>query len=304
MSNRFTCPHCSSTTDTGDQPADKAGACSAFGKTVALPVHETGAVSGACRRTVSRRFPREVMALVFSFLLISSIGILIALLLPAVEAAREAARRMQCTNQLKQIGLAMRQYELQYGCFPPAFVPDENGKPKHSWRVLILPFMEEKALYDEYRLDEPWDGPHNKALASRMPKSYRCPTESDPDYSHTSYAMIVGPHAISDGPTSHSMADIKDGASKTIIVAEAAGADIDWMEPRDLATEAMTFQLNAYSRDPQQSNKTDISSEHSGTINVLQCDGTVRFLSTSVKREVLEALMTIDGGETIKPSDL
>ena len=100
----------------------------------------------------------------------------------------------------------MHEYQQKYGCFPPAFIPDENGKPKHSWRMLILPFLGKDGLYKKYRFDEPWNGPHNKELAARMPAVYRCPTYADflgdeTTSSLTSYAMIVGPHAVSDGPT-------------------------------------------------------------------------------------------------------
>jgi hypothetical protein len=83
----------------------------------------------------------------------------------------------------------------KYGCFPPAFIPDKDGKPQYSWRVLILPFLEQDALYREYRFDEPWNGPHNLVLVNQMPAVYCCPSDYPSD-SQTSYAMIVGPHAI------------------------------------------------------------------------------------------------------------
>ena len=142
------------------------------------------------------------LALFFLFFIaVDVIGMAIALLLPAVQAAREAAHIMACTQNLKQIGLAMQGYHQNYGCFPPAFVADKQGKPKHSWRVLILPFLGEQELYSKYRFDEPWNGPHNMALVLQMPKVYRCPSDYDDDRSRTSYAMIVGPHAVSNGPT-------------------------------------------------------------------------------------------------------
>lgn len=239
------------------------------------------------------------------FLLIigcDTIGMGISLLLPAVQSAREAARRMQCTNQLKGIGLAIQQYQLHYGCFPPAFIPDENGKPKHSWRVLILPFLDQEALYREYRFDEPWDGPNNRRLADRMPRVYLCPSRAPPGYSQTSYAMIVGPHAFSDGPTGRTIKDIKNDPAKTIMLAEATRAEINWLEPRDLSTESMAFEHKPSSVD-QPSSKTDISSEHPGTYNVLFYNGEVRNLSATIDRKTLEAMLTIDGGEKIEGVD-
>src|SRR5262245_44252816 len=83
----------------------------------------------------------------------------------AVRDAREAARRSNCKGELKQIGLALLNYREAYGCFPPPYVADASGRPMHSWRVLILPFIDHAALYREYRFDEPWDGPNNRKLS-------------------------------------------------------------------------------------------------------------------------------------------
>src|SRR5436190_7601184 len=88
---------------------------------------------------------------------IGILGLLVALLLPAMRfGTREAARRMQCSNHLKQIGLALQNYHDEYKSLPPAYIADTEGKPMHSWRVLILPFMEQKPLYDKYDFNEPW----------------------------------------------------------------------------------------------------------------------------------------------------
>src|SRR5262249_19251820 len=95
-----------------------------------------------------------------------------------IRQAREAARRSQCTNNLKQIGLAMHDYHRAHGTFPPAYSTSPDGKPLLSWRVHILPFLGQKALYDEFHKDEPWDSEHNKTLISRMPAVYTCPSGS------------------------------------------------------------------------------------------------------------------------------
>ncbi|MGA2618291.1 MAG: DUF1559 domain-containing protein [Thermoguttaceae bacterium] len=234
--------------------------------------------------------------------------VLIALMLPSLGEQREPGRRAQCCNNLKQIGVAMASYEQTYGCFPPAFLPDENGKRKHSWRVLILPFLEEDSLYKQYRFDEPWNGPHNKELAARMPAVYRCPA-----YAHTrgeeavtsltGYAMIVGPHAISDGPTPRKARDVKDGLANTIMVAECAGAGINWLEPRDLDVTKMTFRITGPD-ETTKGHRVDISSYHAGVACVLFCDGSVRSIPKYIEPKHLEALTTIDGGEPVSLDDL
>src|SRR5262245_18129478 len=107
------------------------------------------------------------------------LGLLVLLLLPLSRGgSREAARRMQCSNHLKQIGLALQNYHDVYGSLPPAYIADANGKPLHSWRVLILPFLGERNLYEAYQFDEPWNGPSNSKLAEQVPACYRCPSRS------------------------------------------------------------------------------------------------------------------------------
>ncbi len=306
MPIHFICPHCGATTDVADQYVGQTGPCVRCGKTITVPspngVSPFGGVGQPPKRGLAPWLTCLIVLAACIPVLLVCIGILVALLLPAVQAAREAARRMQCSNNLKQIGLAMHNYQQKFGCFPPAFIPDENGKPKHSWRVLILPFLEQQALHAQYRFDEPWNSSHNMALATQMPLVYRCPTEAEPGSSQTSYAMIVGPHAISDGPTAHSMKDVKDGLSNTIMVAECAGTGINWMEPRDLNTEEMTYRINALN-DDRKSDKSDISSDHVGVANVLFGDGSVRGLSATLDPTVLKAMTTIGGSETVPSSD-
>lgn len=229
------------------------------------------------------------------FPLIDLVGVGIALLLPSVQAARESARIMTCTQNLKQIGLAMQGYHQKYGCFPPAFVADKQGKPKHSWRVLILPFLEEKDLYAKYRFDEPWNGPHNMALAVQMPKVYRCPSDYDDDRSRTSYAMIVGPHAVSNAPTSRRLSDIKENGTKTIMLAEAANSKIQWLEPRDLNVKDMTFRPDAGDpRGPSPEHHSDIASNHAVKIKVLLCDGTVHDVEKTLDEKSLKTMLNAD----------
>jgi prepilin-type processing-associated H-X9-DG protein len=282
--------------DVADQYAGQNASCSHCGQDIAVP--RGGDASP--QRSPGRWFTCRTVTIVF--MLITFVGMTIGLLLPAVNAPREGLRRGQCRNNLNQIGLAMFNYQQQYGCFPPAFIPDKNGKPKHSWRVLILPFLDEVGLYKQYRFDEPWNGPHNKELAARMPAVYRCPSEAPPGTSYTSYAMIVGPHAISDGPTPRKRDDVKDGISNTIMVAECAGADINWLEPRDVnaASIRSLWTLGDEGMKPP----SGISSYHSGMANVLFCDGTVRAIRSSVDEKLLRAMLTIDGGEPVNVDDL
>ena len=109
---------------------------------------------------------------------IATVGVLVALLLPAVQAAREAARRVQSMNNMKQLMLGMLNYESAHGSFPAPARCDDNGKPLLSWRVELLPFLEEQSLYDALHRDEPWDSPHNKKLITQMPPVFRGPNST------------------------------------------------------------------------------------------------------------------------------
>jgi len=104
--------------------------------------------------------------------------IAVALLLPAVQAARESARRMQGSNNLKQQLLAMHNFHDTHNGFPAAYSTNKDGKPLLSWRVHILPYIEQQPLYNEFKLDEPWDSEHNKKLIAKMPQVFRSPNST------------------------------------------------------------------------------------------------------------------------------
>jgi Protein of unknown function (DUF1559)/Domain of unknown function (DUF4190) len=214
---------------------------------------------------------------------------LIALLLPAVQSAREAARRAQCANNLKQIGLAMHNFNSAKGTFPPAASYDAGGKPLLSWRVLILPYLEQPSLYSQFHLDEPWDSPHNKPLSDQIPNVYRCPSENLPP-GLTTYQVIVGPSAMFTGtPSGVSVSDITDGTSNTLMAVESA-SPVPWTKPEDLSLTSTNPSLG-------------MGSKHPGGWNVMMGDGSVRFLKNSISLQLLKALATRDGGEVIAASD-
>ena len=162
------------TTDVADQYAGQSGPCAHCGKMVTVPLPGGMSPPTDAGRPVKQGMGTgAIVAIVLVVVLMVALvcgGILVALLLPAVQAAREAARRMTCNNNLKQIALAMHNYQTAYKTSPPAYIPDKNGKPMHSWRVLIPPYLEgEDGVYKDYRFKEPWDSPHNKALAAGCP---------------------------------------------------------------------------------------------------------------------------------------
>ena len=229
----------------------------------------------------------------------------IALLLPAISCASEAARRMQCSNNMKQIVLALHNYHQVYDCFPPACVADENGKPMHSWRVLILPYVESESLYEQYDFNESWDGPNNRKLLEYRPRVYVCPSDRKANEEGaicTSYIALVGSNAAFDGEKSRTLTDVDffGGASNTIILVETAGAGIGWTEPKDLDMDAITVVDDSASQ-------VKLTSRHMrsngffyhdtpSVVNVAMMDGSIRSLPADLlTRENCKKLFQIGG---------
>jgi hypothetical protein len=216
---------------------------------------------------------------------------LIMLLLSPIHAPR-SSRRDYCSNNLRQILIALHNYHDVYGSLPPAYVADENGRPMHSWRVLILPFIEQQPLYDQYRFDEPWDGPNNRLLLQYDLPFFRCPSDSQATKGETSYVVVSGGGTAWPGAKAVKFGDMTDGTSNTILVVEVQHSGIHWMEPRDLDVTQLPLSLNA-PRGPC------ISSEHKHGAHVGLADGSVRFLPNDLPSPTLRALLTIDGRESV-----
>jgi len=195
------------------------------------------------------------------FAVVTLCSIVIALLLPAISCAREAARQMQCANQLKQIALALQNYKEANKCFPPACIADKDGKPMHSWRVLILPYLDEEPLYNQYNFNEPWNGPNNKELLANRPRVFACPSDERANSQNatcTSYIAVVGEktawnNCIAKNPNGN---DLREKQDSSVLVIESAGANIGWTEPRDLSVDHLPGEIT-----PQESQVT-ASSNH------------------------------------------
>lgn len=225
------------------------------------------------------------------------VAVLFALLMPVFQGPLREGRWWECRSKIRVIGLGLLNYHDDYGCFPPAYIADENGRPMHSWRVLILPFLDQQALYHRYRFDEPWDGPNNSKLAEHGIWQFDCPSAQSLRFA-TSYVAVTGPDTAWPGDRSTTRTDITDGASKTMLVVEVKNSGINWMEPRDLDLSQMAPTINS-------SSGKGISSAHvKRGAHVLFADGSVRFLHDSLSPSVLRAMLTRNGGETIDDAAL
>ncbi len=196
----------------------------------------------------------------------------------------DAAARMQSTNNFKQIAIGMHNYHDVHGALPPAAVCDKTGKPLLSWRVLILPYIEQNNLYKQFKLDEPWDSDHNKKLIVMMPKTYILPSMMMAKGNETHYRVFVGNGAAFDTIKGSKLTDFTDGTSNTFLVVTAKDA-VPWTKPDELAF------------DPDK-DMTKLLGFFPGEVcPVAMADGSVRALAKTISKKVLHAAITKSGGE-------
>jgi len=201
----------------------------------------------------SRDSKRRGFTLIELLVVLAIIAVLIGLLLPAVQKVREAASRLRCTNNLKQLGLALHNYHGDYGTFPPGQVaaPYDRWKYNHGWAVFVLPYIEQLLLYARYRWDQPSGGLANQDVVAHPLKNFWCPSapEQDRYYFGRPFAAYGGKAACGDyAPTwkvdpalaagdywgvlvpnrMTRLTDIQDGTSHTILLTEDAGRPRQW----------------------------------------------------------------------------
>jgi prepilin-type processing-associated H-X9-DG protein len=206
--------------------------------------------------------------------------------LAARQKVVEATAVNASANNLKQIGLAMHNYHDTHGNFPPAAACDKTGKPLLSWRVLILPYINENDLYKQFKLDEPWDSEHNKKLLAKMPKVYAVPGKTGPAGTDTHYRVFVGNGAGFDWVMGAKFQNFADGTSNTFLCITAETA-VPWTKPDEL-------EFN-----PDKDMSRLVGLVVNGKAQVLMCDGSVRTLAKIPARATLNALITRAGGEVI-----
>jgi hypothetical protein len=218
----------------------------------------------------------------------------------------------KCIDNLLKIGLALHNHHDTVGSFPKAAISDSQGQPGLSWRVAILPFLGQQALYGRFKLDEPWDSPHNKPLLAEMPAVYACRTAPRGEPGLTLYSAFTGPGAflepaydkrlekvwwVGDDGTKHyageprgglGISAFTDGTSNTLMVVEAKQG-VPWTKPEDLPF------------DPTRPGDPlfGAGSSHHGGFNVVFVDGSVWFLPNTIAPGQFRALITRAGNEVV-----
>lgn len=250
-------------------------------------------------------------SLLVAFGVLAGVTVLLMCLgLPALQFTKSAAKRTLCANNLKQLAIALQGYEATHGCFPPAYLTDETGRPMHSWRVLILPFVERPDLYEKYNFSEPWDGPNNRKLAVVMPRIYACPVEAQQRGAGnvlTNYVAVVGENTMWPESSSVKVQDIYDAPGNTLHLVETQGHPIHWMEPRDLSHDQAVQLLAAPAEREHEHGHANKSFFYRNVFtgrNAVFADARVDHFPPGMPHAVATALLTQGGGEVLDQDDL
>lgn len=212
---------------------------------------------------------------------------LLPLIALPLQEARNAATRAQHANQLKQIGLAMHMYHDVHRRLPAHASYSEEGKPLLSWRVHLLPYLDQNDLYKQFRLDQPWDSAHNKKLIKKMPGVYKDPRVPVKEAGRTTFVVPTGKKLVFGDKEGLPFQKITDGTSSTILVLESdASSAVVWTKPDDLAFDPA---------DPLKG----LFFDGKGTVAVLIADGSVQWLKDAEAKKSLPAYVTPAGGEVI-----
>jgi hypothetical protein len=209
----------------------------------------------------------------------------------AAYAMREGDdRRMVSADNVHQVALAMLDYQTAKGRLPAWAVHDDKGRPLLSWRVLLLPYLEQQDLYRQFHQDEPWDSPHNMQLLSRIPPEYKSARSAHrtPEAYDTFIHVFVGKGAAFEGTTgSRIPADFPDGPAETILVLEG-GEPVPWTKPEDIP----------YAADQP---LPELATVYQHRFFVAMADGSVRTIDKEMSEKTVRAAITRNGNDVLGP---
>jgi hypothetical protein len=309
----FTCSHCQTKTLVDDQYSGQSGRCVTCGSEIRLPdfAPVENLASGVGRTASSWKqgqtsptFRRTVAASVVLVLVACGAVAAYRYGAPAIASVQANRMKAQSMRNISRIAAALNAYAADHGIYPPPVTARPDGTPMHSWRVMILPYLGHKELFNEYDMSQPWDSPTNIALGSRMPSVFRA-ASSQIYGEELSYYLITGPGTLfppapPGAPAgtfqSLSPSTISDDSSQTLLVVEAVGTSgsyySSWLEPRDLDVTAMQGLIGG---SPGQ----EIGGVNPDGAVVATVDGQAHFLTAQTSPSIVMALITASGGEPL-----
>ena len=229
-----------------------------------------------------------IIAVVLGGLLIAALfcgGVLVALLLPALTSAPRASQVMQASNHLKQVGLAFHNYHAAYQQLPLPAVTNASGEPLWSWRVALLPFVEEQPTWERWQQDDAWNSGVNSPLLLPIPVVYRSPAEADPNTDQTHIFAVRHPRGVMSGESTLAFKDVTDGLSDTILAVWLPHRTTTWAAPEDITLPEIQAEFGKLSPPD--------------AILLLMGDGAVRRITQPLDDKTIEAMVTRDAGDVV-----
>lgn len=298
----FTCPYCLNKTLVSEELSGKSGPCVGCGKTVTIP-----AVPAPKRTDIApveqqsspqlvelRRSPvprwlirTGIYALALMPIVVASIWFMQPVIIK-LKAQRDIAL---CKQNLHQIAKALNNYAADYGMYPPAVTYDASGKAMHSWRVLILPYLNERKLYDTYNMSKPWDAAENAHMQAQIPAVYVSPANRNIAIGESSYMLITGPGTLfppKGAPGNPKL--VPDGAGNTLLVVESNNRLTSWIEPVDLDVTKLPARVGMLG---------GIGGSHQEGATAAYVDGKTVFIPNDAAKPVIDGLITPAGGEAV-----
>ena len=255
--------------------------------------------SSAIQSIIHRRGQMSTVAIVFLvlgivFAMMVVVGaILVALMLPAIQSARTAARSTQSKNNLKQIGLALHNYHDVYNQFPPGGIYTKNEEPYNAWMTSLLPYVDQAPLYDMINSNEPWTSPTNQPVFQNVVRAYLNPNVG-PEHATVGglgAAHYAGNSQLLKANGKIGIRDITDGTSNTILAGEVSAGFMAWGDPENRRDPAMGF--------GSAPNQFGGPAASRAGVTMLMCDGAVHFISNDVDPQVLKDLADPRDGNRI-----
>lgn len=303
MAFQFTCPYCFKKTLVDESLAGQSGPCVGCGKTVEIPaVSEiaseelsTESVRQSRARRIAVGWAIKVLTLCAATAAMSIMFFYV--LQPALAELKIRRDRTACMNNLQRIAVALNSYAAEHGSYPPPVVRDANGKPMHSWRVLILKQLGEIALYNRYDFDQPWDSAENSRLfGSACPDVYVCPVVSNArTIGDTNYFLVTGKGTLFPPSGPLAPGQVTDNLRSTLLVVESDQTLVEWTNPIDIDVGRLNPQIGS-------NGSNTIGGNHPSGATIAFADGSAGWLPSDLSPELLNALITAQGGEPVDAS--
>lgn len=298
MPHLFTCPHCQATTQVEDRYSGKSGQCFSCGAAIQLPEYAADATKSATAKT-KRPLGVMIAAGIVLTMLVCLIFAVVRFGGASVSRLAEVRIRNASINNLENIASALNAYAADYGTYPPATMRDTTGRPLHSWRVLILPYLGEQETFDQFDLTKPWDDEINLQASYLMPSAYAHPNDPNSASGQSGYYLITGPGTLfpASGPLAPDK--VSDEKSQTILVIvgrpQLNTSLGGWAEPVDLDAAMMQGVVNG-----------TIGIEPGGRmksgVTMATVDGLGHFLTNELSPTTFNSLVTPNGNERL-PDD-